>query len=80
MDEKGSWLPIEAAPKDGTPIWAVLKNKLERWSGVQIALKHPGIEEDGFDIGWAVTAPVGQGGIPDHWIAGWMPLPLPPQK
>ena len=83
------WQPISSAPRDGTIIWVVMHPKLypdikperadlERWNGVQVPVRHPGIMDDGFDIGWGVAAPVGQGGFPDDWIAGWMPLPPPP--
>lgn len=80
------WLPIETAPKDGTIIWAALRRDLSRdgredlarWNGVQVPLRHPGLASDGFDMGWNVAAPVGAGGFPDRWIAGWMPLPTPP--
>ena len=81
------WQPIETAPKDGTPILAVLRDlvamfprrpDLARWSGKYLPLRHNGIADDGFDIGWEVSAPVGHGGFPDEWIAGWMPLPAPP--
>jgi hypothetical protein len=82
------WLPIESAPKDRTTIWAVLRDDiypginpqredLERWNGLQVPLRHPGLTDDGFDMGWSIAAPVGNGGFPDHWIAGWMPLPAP---
>lgn len=83
------WQPIETAPKDNTVIWAVLRsdiypamlptrNDLERWNGLHLPLRHPGVCDDGFDIGWNVAAPVGHGGFPDEWIAGWKPLPEPP--
>lgn len=83
------WKDISEAKKDGATIWAVLRpdiypvlepgrDDLERWNGVQVPLRHPGLAEDGFDIGWNVAAPVGNGGFPDEWIAGWIPLPAPP--
>lgn len=84
------WRPIEEAPKNRTAIWAAfrsdiyptvepLRPDLERWNGVQVPLRHPGLAEDGFDIGWNVAAPVGHGGFPDDWIAGFMLLPSPPE-
>jgi len=83
------WRTIDSAPKDGTTIWAVLRadiypglhplrDDLERWNGLQLPLRHPGIAADGFDIGWNIAAPVGHGGIPDGWIAGWRSLPPAP--
>lgn len=84
-----TWMPIETAKKNRTKIWAAFhpdiypricpeRPDLERWNGVQVPLHHPGVSEDGFDIGWNVAAPVGHGGFPDKWIAGWKPLPDPP--
>lgn len=76
------WMPIESAKKDRTPYLICLKNPipndredLRRWDGLQFVARHPGIAEDGFDIGWGFAAPVGHGGFPDEWIAGCMPLP-----
>lgn len=85
------WQDISSAPKDRTIIWAALRpdiyptlrpsrEDLERWNGLQLPLRHPGLCDDGFDIGWSITAPVGNGGFPDEWIAGWMPLPPPPTE
>lgn len=40
-------------------------------------LRHLGIykaEGQTWDHGWSVAAPVGHAGIPDDWIAGWVPL------
>lgn len=81
------WRPISEARKDGTVIWAKLrddigedkkdgswKRDLMRWQGLEVPLRHPGVAEDGFDIGWNIAAPVGHGGFPDDWIAGWVPL------
>lgn len=45
-----------------------------RWRGLEVPLRHPGVAEDGFDVGWNIAAPVGHGGFPDEWIAGWIPL------
>lgn len=84
------WKPIETAPKDGTVIWAAFRSDifptlrpqrddLEIWNGLQVPLRHPGLAKDGFDLGWNIAAPVGRGGFPDEWIAGWMPLPSPPE-
>lgn len=85
------WRPISEAKKDGTVVWAKLRDDiypalmpgrddLARWNGVQIPLRHPGLAEDGFDIGWGVAAPVGHGGFPDEWVEGFRPLPAPPSE
>lgn len=81
------WLPISTADKNGSIVVAQIRNDLvaftgradlDRWQGVQVFLRHSGIAENGFDIGWNVAAPVGHGGIPDSWIAGWRrPEPAP---
>lgn len=86
---KDRWQPVERAPKDRTVIWAALRSDifpglcpgredLGRWNSLQVPLRHPGVAADGFDVGWDMAAPVGHGGIPDEWIAGWMSLPTPP--
>lgn len=80
------WRPIETARKDRTTIWAVFhpsiyptlepeRPDLAPWNGLQLPLRHSGVEDDGFDIGWSIAAPVGQGGFPDRWIVGWRSLP-----
>lgn len=87
----GSWQDISTAPRDGTAIWAILRDDLfpgmhplrddlARWNGLQVPLRHPGVAVDGFDIGWNIAAPVGHGGFPDEWIAGWQHLPAPPGR
>lgn len=85
-----NWLDISNAAKDGTVVWAAFRTDiypalrpnrpdLEIWNGLQIALRHPGLARDGFDVGWQIAAPVGHGGIPDEWIAGYLPLPEHPE-
>ncbi|MFS8368453.1 hypothetical protein ACJRO0_13315 [Acetobacter oryzifermentans] len=91
--DTASWRPISEAKKDGSPILAKLRNDIYppvtdesnlraradyRWNGLTIVLRHPGLGNDGFDMGWNVAAPVGHGGFPDGWIEGWQPLPFPP--
>jgi hypothetical protein len=79
------WLDIASAKKDHTIIWAILRDDiyptlmpgredLKRWNGLQLPLRHEGLADDGFDIGWMLAAPVGHCGFPDDWIAGWVPL------
>jgi hypothetical protein len=81
------WRPISDAVKGGPAILALLRNDistregrpdLQVWDGLQVPLRHPGLQgEDGAevrDFGWNVAAPVGHGGFPDEWIAGWIPL------
>lgn len=75
--------PMSEAKKNGTNIWAVIRPDLSKhlgreelkiWDGVQIPIRHPGLADDGFDMGWNVAAPVGSGGFPDDWFLGWVPL------
>lgn len=81
------WRPISEAVKGGPAIWALLRDDiserkgrpdLRAWDGVQVPLRHPGTytDEEGrvWNHGWNVAAPVGHGGFPDDWIAGWVPL------
>lgn len=79
------WQDISTAPKDGSRVLLLLKNllpverdDLDRWHGIPFVGRHPGICEDGLDIGWNFAAPVGHGGFPDDWFEGWQPIPTPP--
>jgi len=69
------------APKDGTPILLKFKDDLSqydkcdhysmaKWNGLYFVGRNRG------DImEWGFAAPVGQGGFPDAWLDGWLPLP-----
>ncbi|KXV48751.1 hypothetical protein AD945_06270 [Gluconobacter albidus] len=88
VDAETSLRPMSEAKKDRTPILAKIHDDLfprirpERadlkpWNGRWVVVSHPGIPEDGFDIGWGVAAPVGHGGFPDDWFVGWKPIECP---
>jgi len=83
------WRPISEAKKDNRPILVLIhpdlyprikpmREDLARWNGKQVVVRHIGLAHDGFDTGWTVDAPVGHGGFPDEWFAGFQPLPSPP--
>jgi hypothetical protein len=87
---ESKWQDISTAPKDGTTVWVVFRadiyparapdrEDLVRWHGVQLPVRHEGTTPSGYDLGWSIAAPVGHGGFPDNWIAGWQPLPEPPE-
>lgn len=78
------WRPIAEAKKDGTPYLLRLRpdlvktearRDLEAWQGLAFVGRHPGLADDGFDIGWHFAAPVGQGGFPDDWMVGFITIP-----
>jgi len=77
----GAWRPIETAPKDGRRVLVILKDPipvpgradLRNWDGRPFVGRHMGGVSE-----WCFAAPVGQGGFPDAWMAGWMPFPPPP--
>lgn len=74
--------PIAEAVKGGPPVLAVFKDPIPRpdrpdlrlWDGLWLPIRHPGLADDGFDVGWNIAAPVGNGGFPDDWFEGWLPF------
>lgn len=74
--------PMAEAPRDRQRVLLLLKDPIPRdrkdlrdWDGVPFVGQHIGVQPDRLDIGWQFAAPVGQGGYPDDWFAGWWPLP-----
>lgn len=87
--DAAAWRPMSEAKKDRTPVLVKIhddlfpricpeRKDLEPWNGRWVVVSHPGVLEDGFDIGWGVAAPVGCGGFPDDWFVGWQSLPSAP--
>jgi len=76
------WQPIETAPRDGRFILARLGTiDNDRWShlsGRCFVIRHEGYTVGDYDMGWALFP--GLGGISDHWLAHWMPLPDIPES
>lgn len=79
-----TWQPMITAKKDLKPILLKLRADLvsayERedlniWNGLVFVGCHPGLADDGFDMGWNFAAPVGCGSFPDEWFVGWQPIP-----
>ncbi|MFH7812458.1 MULTISPECIES: hypothetical protein [Acetobacter] len=87
--DAAAWRPISEAPKDRTDILAKTRPDVfpesdhrSGWNGRNVVIRHGGIVNDDFDMGWSVSAPVGYGGMPDEWFLGWQPisnLPAMPQ-
>jgi len=71
------WRPIETAPKDGSYILAVLgptdNGHIGHLVGRVFSIRHQGQTPSGYDMGWSLFP--GYGGVPDCWLAGWLPLP-----
>lgn len=77
-------LSMQTAPKNGTPVLALLRNDLatirsdlERLHGLWVVVSNRG----GIDE-WGLAGPFGYGGLPDEWFVGWKPIvtvfPSPP--
>lgn len=79
--------PMTEARKDGTSVLGKLRSDLvsftcqfENWNikgmaGRWVVVRHPGLADDGFDVGWNLAGPFGNGGWPDDWFDGFTPLP-----
>lgn len=75
--------PMAEAPKDGTSVLVKIKDDLSAY-GVEpgdfgnthaFCGLHAVMRNRGNIMGWSFAAPVGRGGFPDEWLAGWWPLP-----
>lgn len=83
--DAAAWMPMSDAPRGRTDILAKTRPDIypedhirSSWNNLSVVIRHEGIINDDFDIGWSVAAPVGYGGMPDEWFVGWRPLPKPP--
>lgn len=83
--DAAAWRPMTSAPRDRTDILAKTRpdvfpeaHNRSGWNNRSVVIRHEGIVNDDFDMGWSVAAPVGYGGMPDDWFVGWQPLPAPP--
>ena len=74
------WEDMSSAPRDRTSILAIVapndSRHLEYHAGRMFVIRHEGVTDSDYDLGWAVFP--GFGGAPDKYFAGWRPLPAPP--
>jgi len=66
--------PMSTAPKDGTQILAKTTGNHQHWPDRWFAIGHPGLADDGFDVGWKVFP---GWGCFDDAFEGWIPIPFP---
>jgi hypothetical protein len=79
-----AWRPMSEALKTRVPVLALMHRNiaglfpqhghLHALAGCQIVVYHPGLEPDGYDVGWIMAGPVGKGGWKDHHFEGWRPI------
>lgn len=67
------WLPMDTAPKDGTPVLLKFNSDLNENGRKYENLVFIG-RNRGDIMDWGFAAPVGVGGFPDEWLEGWKPL------
>lgn len=79
--DAAAWRPMSEAPRDRTDILAKTRPDIypeahnrSGWNNRSVVIRHEGIVNDDFDMGWSVAAPVGYGGMPDKWFLGWQPI------
>lgn len=46
------------------------------WNGRWAPIRHGGVTQNGYDLGWSIAGPVGQGGFDSSKFQGWLPLPV----
>lgn len=81
------WRDMGNAPRDRSACLLLFKRRIAadqdatiRWAGLMFVGRHEGFTPSGLDLGWGFAAPIGMGGFPDEWLAGWQPLPSPPEN
>jgi hypothetical protein len=75
--------PMSEARKDGKTIILARfddrafdeESRWRGWNGRWAPIKHHGQTSSGYDMGWGIAGPVGQGGFIDANFAGWVELP-----
>lgn len=71
------WQPFATAPRDGTPILAVVApnriRHLKHLAGRTFVIRHEGRTTSDYDLGWAVYP--GFGGASDNDFSHWQPVP-----
>ena len=68
------WRPMETAPRDGRPLLLLGNSNAPERCAWMHSLIFIGRATGGC-MDWSFAAPVGMGGLPDEWFAGWQPLP-----
>lgn len=83
--------PIETAPRiipillkfkdDLSPYYGAFEDRVRDWEGRFFVGRASCIDEKDHKLmGWNFAGPIGIGGFPDCWLAGWMQLTEPPKE